>query len=589
MIANGKLDIKIAVPKAGRNEGIYHEKIGLFYDPYDNVVAFSGSLNETGNGLISNYESIDVSVSWEEGAREKERVRNHIEHFERLWKGTASGLEVVEFPDAIKRALIDKYRPKKPIEKDTSKNNQTDAFPKRRLFEFQEMAIKAWADAGFKGILAMATGSGKTFTSLKALEKYSERIKLAIIVVPSSNLVYQWEKEIKQEYGEEAIIRKAHSEETNWSGKIERIIEWLDTFNSSTKKVFVITTIQTACKESFLRLFENFPEQSLALLVDEVHHSGAPIFRKIFEIKAGFRLGLSATPERDWDDEGNQAVFNYFGHVVYEYDISAAIKEGFLSKYYYYPHVVPLNYEEKEQFSKISRSIATITSQIHSEYPKTRQMTVPQLLQYLENISPQSSAKLRTLFLKRVEIVKKAKNKFSSFREIIRNNKLRRCLVYCNDLSHLDSSIKIVYEEGFEPIEFSSRINPDERKKILDNFERDVNANVFLVAVKCLDEGVDIPACDSAILISCSRSTREFIQRRGRLLRKHSTKEYSTIHDIVILPFTSEKEAYPLTQSELSFIKEELKRIDLLSKNAINSKDFNVDSMNHLYNRFLLA
>jgi len=259
-----------------------------------------------------------------------------------------------------------------------------------------------------------------------------------------------------------------------------------------------------------------------------------------------------------------------------------------LSKYYYYPHFVSLNYEERDAFDEISKSIAVTTHQAHSEYPNTRNMTVPKMLRFLESMNSDLSPRLRTLFMRRVEIVKKAENKFEAFRGITKRHQLKRCLVYCNDLQHLDDNIKIVYEEGLEPIEFSSRIDPDIREKILRSFEKEVEQNTLLLAVKCLDEGVDIPACDSAVLISCSRSTREFIQRRGRVLRKHPTKEFSTIHDIVVLPFTNEKDAYPITPSEFRFVKEELRRIQLLSENALNKDDVNVEEMIKLYQKNIL-
>lgn len=577
MISNGKLDIRIAVPESKDNEGIYHEKIGLFYDPNGNIVTFSGSLNETASGLISNYESIDVSVSWDEGIRERDRVKDHVEHFDRLWKGTAPGLIVMDFPDAVKRTLIEKYKPEKPT---------VESPKKRNPYPFQIHAIDAWENAHCKGVLAMATGSGKTYTALKALERCKE-LRLSIIVVPSQDLVYQWENEIKLEYGENSIIRRAHSEEENWKDKVNRLIDWLKNYDSGTKRAFIITTLHTASKENFLDLANDFPEDMLGIIVDEVHHAGAPVFRKALDINAKFRLGLSATPEREWDEEGNQAIFDYFGHVVYEYDISDAIRDGYLSKYYYHPHIVSLSYEERNAFNEVSGNIATMMSKIHSEYPITREMAIPRMLQHLENIDPELSSKLRALFLRRVEIVKKAQNKSIALRQIIKNYKLKRCLVYCNDLDHLKENIRIIYEEGLEPIEFSSRIKPDARKTILQSFENSAEKNTLLVAVKCLDEGVDIPACDSAILISCSRSTREFIQRRGRVLRKHSTKEFSTIHDIVVLPFTNDQEAYPLTSSEFNFAKEELRRVGILSKNALNNKDFNVETQIELYRRYL--
>jgi superfamily II DNA or RNA helicase len=579
MIANNRLDIRIAVPKSKEDEGIYHEKIGLFYDPHENIVAFSGSLNETALGLISNYESIDVSLSWDKGDRERQRVRDHVEHFKRLWEGTAAGLIVVDFPKAVQQALLEKYEPTRPV---------IEPFKKRRPYPFQARAITAWKESGCKGVLAMATGSGKTFTALKALDS-CDKLKLSLIIVPSIDLVSQWEEEIRKEYGQNCIVRKAHSKEKDWEGKAQRLIEALVDYGFAGKRPFVITTIHTASKSKFIKVMKTLPEGSLGIVVDEVHHAGAPTFRNVFSIPAKFRIGLSATPDREWDEEGNQSIFDYFGRVVYEYDISDAIKDGVLSRYFYYPHVVSLNYREKSAFSEISKSIASVTHHAYSEYPNTRNMSIPRLLQYLDSLNSEISLKLRTLFLKRVEIIRKAANKFDAFREIIKTYELKRCLVYCNDLAHLEENIGIVHEEGLEPIEFSSRIDPNIRERILQAFDKKVEQNTLLLAVKCLDEGVDIPACDSAILISCSRSTREFVQRRGRVLRKHPTKEYSSIHDIVVLPFTKEEDAYPINPSEFGFVKEELRRIEILSKNALNKDEINVNGILRLYRKYLLT
>jgi len=590
MIANDKLDIKIAIPSKN-SSGIYHEKIGLFYDTEGNVVSFSGSLNETGSALISNYESIDVSVSWEDGIRERERVNEHISHFEGLWSGSIKGLLTIDFPSALKQKLLEKYTPKKPIEKKVILPEKaiTELSPcGRSLYDFQQAAINAWFNASCKGVLAMATGSGKTFTAIKALEQCSG-LKVALVIVPSSNLVFQWEDEIRKEYGDKCIIRRVQKLEHDWKGKIERLFDWLAVHDLQGKRAFVIATVQSGCKSEFLNLINKVNETSIGIIVDEVHRSGAPRFRAIFNIQARYRIALSATPEREWDEEGNQAIFDYFGRVVFEYSLDDAIRDGKLSQYYYYSHIVPLTFEERLDFNNISKQIATLTSKINKEYPNTYNMSMPKLVQYLDMVSKDTANNLRRLFLKRVDIVKEACNKYECLRNILRNYPLKRCIVYCNDLVHLRQNTKIIYDEGFEPIEFSSDVLPTVRREILDTFESETNKNSILVAVKCLDEGIDIPACDSAILVSSSRSTREFIQRRGRLLRKHESKKYSTIHDIVILPFATEEESYPLTMSEFSFVKEELRRVDLLSKNAINSKDFNVDNQLQIYRRHLLG
>jgi superfamily II DNA or RNA helicase len=572
MIANGRLDVKIAVPTSVEGEGIYHEKMGLFFDSLNpdesNVVAFSGSLNETREGLVSNYESIDVYVSWDPSEREVTRVKEHIAHFERMWNNEELGLLVLDFPDAVKKELIQTYKPPYEPTQEPGK--------RKRLFNFQEEAIKSWVKAYRKGILAMATGSGKTFTALKCVETCPQPT-VNLIVVPSIDLISQWEEEIRQEYGEQAVIRKVSSEEAHWEEKIATLIKAFNTnVITQPKKIFVIATIHSAIKNKFLEMIATVPSEKLAIIVDEVHHSGAQDFRRIFNIEAAYRLGLSATPEREWDDEGNQRIFDYFGPTVYTYDIAKALQDGKLSRYEYYIHLTALTPSEREEFRKLSRSIAALISKIHRLYPSTKGMDIPKTLNYLESIQAPEGEQLRNLYLSRVELLKKASSKAQKLREIVNNYPLQRCLVYCNDLDHLVECLKILFEEGYEVYEYSSRIEPEVRQRVLMSFAETSHNSKFLVAVKCLDEGIDVPICDSSILVSSSRSTREFIQRRGRVLRVHPTKPKSVIHDIVILPFTNWDDAYGLTPAEYDFVEAELRRISEFAKNAINKEDLEI-------------
>jgi superfamily II DNA or RNA helicase len=579
MVANNKLDIKIALPNIENIDYLYHEKFGLFIDsdrPEPNIVAFSGSLNETQNGLISNYESIDVSLSWAQGGRERERVIEHNKHFDKMWNGVVKGLTIMEFPDAIKNKMIQTYQPEKPT---------MEPGKKKELFYYQENAINAWKDASYKGILSMATGSGKTFTAIKAIETIPN-VQLMIVIVPSIALINQWEREIIDDTNK-YIIRKVSSEDSKWKDKIKVLINALK--YDSSKKACIISSIQTASKSDFQNIVSLFSNEKLALIVDEVHRSGAKSYQSIFNINAKYRLGLSATPERQWDDEGNQAIFDYFGPTIYEYTLSEAIKDDRLSKYYYYIKVVSLTDDEKEKFKEMSINILMLLNRIQNKYPNLKNMSIPYILKNLEIYEPELSNKLRSLYLKRIEIIKKSDNKFQALKEILTTTKLKKCLVYCNDLDHLEQNVKIIHECGFIPIEYSSDIKPEEkREKILDDFRTTKSDNIFLVAVKCLDEGVDIPACDSAILVSCSRSEREFIQRRGRVLRKDNSKPFATIYDIVVLPFTNLKEAYPLNQTEYNFISEELKRIQLFSSDALNKEDLDVGKMLNFYENYIL-
>ena len=432
------------------------------------------------------------------------------------------------------------------------------------------------------GILSMATGSGKTYTSLKAIE--STDANLITIIVPSIDLTNQWEKEIIREYGEKYYIRKANSKIYKWEDKIKLLINAIKHDND--KKGFILTTMQTASSLRFLKLYDDINPSKHGVIVDEVHRSGAKSFQNIFALKSKYRLGLSATPERPWDDYGNQVIFEYFGPIVFKYNLSDAIFDGRLSEYKYYTHFVSLIEEEREKFYKVSKSIALNIQKINKRYPNTRSLSVPKLLQFIHKVDKKTSNLLRSLYLKRVKIIKKASNKGEELKKILNDFDFNKCLVYCNDLHHIDECINIIHDSGNIPIEFSSRVDSDIRQKILKDLNNNKREKVLLVAVKCLDEGIDIPACDSAILISSSRSDREFIQRRGRVLRKHPTKEYSVIHDIVVLPFTQGSDAYPLTLSEYNYVRQELNRVGIFVSNSLN-KEIDIKKMLNYYKSYV--
>jgi superfamily II DNA or RNA helicase len=580
MIATNKLDIRIARPWDLTGTGIYHEKIGIFYDLFDeessDKIAFCGSMNETPGGLISNYESIDVSISWDKAEREHQRVLGHVGHFNNLWEGKEDGLETFEFPEAVRRQLLQRYSP-----------SLSDREPggRRRLRPYQEQAVNSWIKADRSGVVSMATGAGKTLVALKCLETCSQPF-LSIIVVPSMDLAKQWLDEIRVEYSNNCNVREAYSEEPSWPSHVKNLISAFLDFPEAGKRNFIITTIQTASRERFRSLIAEIPSDKTAIVVDEVHHSGAPEFSNVFEIQAKYRLGLSATPERAWDDIGNQTIFDYFGPPVFEYDISSAIRDGVLTQYQYLLHPVTLTYEERQRFKEISHQIAATLGAARSRYLNLKLKSIPEVLEFLSRADKELGTRLRNLYLTRVGLVKKADNKKDALREIVRNYELKRCLVYCNDLEHLEECRRIIFDEGYEAMEFSSEIDAKERVAVKESFARETTGNKFLVAVRCLDEGVDLPVCDSAILISCSRSTREFIQRRGRVLRRHPSKGISTIHDILVLPFTKAEDAYTLSPSEYDFVDAELRRAEEFSKNALNRESIKTDELRALFRRY---
>ena len=568
LIANNKLDIRIARPTSWTAEGIYHEKMGLFFDSYDeggNVVAFTGSMNETKDSLIRNYESIDVSISWEKSHREMRRVTEHAEHFRRMWNGTEPGLETLDFPEAVRRKLVKLFRPP------TVPFQEPEA--SRSPYPFQLEAIDSWKKAHFKGVLSMATGSGKTYTAIKSLEEIPEH-RINLIIVPQQDLIDQWEKEIRTEYGSNCIIRKISSLEPDWSGQLDRLVSaYQRNVMTNEGRIFLLATIQTASGDNFRRIISRLSPEQLTMVIDEVHHSGANEFSKVFRINAGVRLGLSATPERNWDDEGNQRIFDFFGPQFYDYPIADAIRDGNLTVYRYEVHPAALTSTEKEEFRRFSQRIQVLISKAKKRYPFLVSRSVPQVMQYLDQVDDGISPQLRSLYLSRVNLMKKASNKVRVLQDILKHYPLKRCIIYCNDLEHLDECRKAVFEEGFDPVEYSSRVDPSQRKTIRASFEDEEGPSRILVAVKCLDEGVDIPTCDSAILIASSKSSREFIQRRGRVLRKHPSKIRSEIHDILILPFLRSEDAYKLTDSEFEAVNAEIQRAEEFAQNAENGPE----------------
>lgn len=583
MIANELLDIRIAVPTKSDTEGIYHEKVGIFFGSggegsRQGVVAFTGSLNETREGLISNYESIDVFVSWDKSEREQERINGHVRHFDSIWENRATGIETYEFPEAAARKLLETYRPELPT---------FEPGRKRVAFDFQRKALESWKEKNYQGILAMATGTGKTFTALRCVESTPKDV-LILVVVPQEALVEQWRREIEAEYDARARIIEVHSE-ADWKERLDHLVDGMRMGVAQDKRNFVVGTIQTMHKPRARAVFGEISSEKLMLIVDEVHHSGARLYRNLFQIDAQYRLGLSATPERFWDDTGNQAIFDYFGPTVYEYDIQDAIKDKVLTPYEYHIRVISLTPQEREEFKRLSNKITQQFNRISKAYPELGGKSVPVMMQRLEAINPGLGNTLRVLYLKRVELVKAASNKLDALRQIVQEADLKRCLVYCNNLVHLNECAKMLHKEGRVAEEYSSGIDVQTRARLLASFAEDYSQTRFLLSVRCLDEGIDLPAVDSAILIASSRSTREFVQRRGRILRRHPSKTIATIYDIVALPVERDRIGYSLSESERRFVQSELSRVVQFSLSAKNAGDSELQSFMSDFRPFIIT
>lgn len=589
LIAAGVLTIKIAVLESGGEVGMFHEKLGLMYDSDGNVVAFSGSMNETANAYHLNYESFDVFASWTSDA---DRVYDKQSAFSAMWGDYEPGVIVMEF-QSVSDEIINRYRRSEGIDyrdldvqpQDVEYDGRTK--DERRLSyphvpnnvvlrEYQSKAIQSWSENNYRGIFDMATGTGKTYTALAAICRLSEVLKhnLAVIIVcPYQHLVEQWKDDVIL-FGMKPIVSYSASEQKNWRNRIKNSVSG---FRLGAVERFCVITTNATFGTDFMQQQIARLRGNCLLVVDEAHNFGATKAMRALPNHFGYRLALSATIERYGDEEGTQALFEYFGPKCIEYTLEDAINNGMLTPYYYHPIIVYLDGEELTQYIELSKQIARA---IASSGSKQR-----------EDLS--STAKM--LLIKRARIVAGAQSKITKLKEVIspyRNGK--HILVYCGattiqDADYHESSpgedetrqidavtYMLGQKLGMRVAQFTSNENPEKRRIIRDEFA-DGTQMQALVAIRCLDEGVNIPSIETAFILASSTNPKEYIQRRGRVLRKAEGKKYATIYDFVTLPMPiDEVNSYPsdVVNSSKSLAAREIERMRdfaLISENPAES------------------
>jgi DNA phosphorothioation system restriction enzyme len=558
LAASGLLEIRIAlrVDANGKvKRGIYHEKLGIFSDEEQNAVAFSGSSNETAGGLLENFESIEVFCSWKDS---EQRVQQKIDDFEALWENETEGLHVLEFSEAAAE-LLERFRdPANPPDGiDISSVAETP--PKKgfsmpswlTLHDYQEEAIQAWAHKGGKGIFAMATGSGKTLTALSLACRVAKKNPPMVIVVvcPFINLCNQWMGEIAA-FNLRSI--PCFEGRQRWEILLGETYQSISTGLESA--VAIVTTTRTFQSPAFQsQLRARVSSQHHFLIADEVHNLGAAKIQKYLPEEIKLRVGLSATPERHMDPEGTQALFDYFGDIVYEYPIEKAIAAGRLCPYYYYPHIVQLTDNESIEYQEITEKLGRILA--YDDDSEFGQAAI-------------------SLLIRRSRLLAGAENKIGVLDQVLRDlpEKPTKALFYCGDGRTTDQ----IAQEEVRQIEAVSRLLGEshqlrirnftyrEKSEVREEILRDLGSGFLdgVVAIRCLDEGIDLPDLRIGFLLASSTNPRQFIQRRGRLLRHAEGKDYAYIHDFIIEPpdfgGSLSDDAYNL---ERRFFKRELNRI----------------------------
>ncbi|MDQ7777802.1 MAG: DEAD/DEAH box helicase family protein [Paracoccus aminovorans] len=414
---------------------------------------------------------------------------------------------------------------------------------RRQPLPHQTEALEAWRRQGCRGIFEHATGTGKTFTAIVAIRDHVRTGKPALVLVPSRLLLHQWAEEINDEIPDAALML-AGDGQNRW--KLHGRLKSMTAADLELGPRVTLAMMPTAATDLFLAGVAVSDE--LLLVVDEVHQIGSPINSRALKIAAGLRLGLSATPRRYGDTEGTKRLMDYFGGVVPPpITLGDAMKAGRLVPYQYFPHAISLNADEADQWldftNRIKKEIARSSTDANGK----------KLL----------SERAKMLLIQRSRIAKKATAKVDlAVRTIKREYRDGQSwLIYCEDSEQLGDVVNALRVTGIETIEYHSNMIGD-RVATMEWFHK---FGGILVSIKCLDEGVDIPKVSHALILASSQNPRQFIQRRGRVLRISPGKNMAQIHDAIVRPLSSESEP-----EQLGLLRGELIRAIEFANGAIN-------------------
>ncbi|MBF7081854.1 DEAD/DEAH box helicase family protein [Desulfallas sp. Bu1-1] len=586
LIADGILDIKIAFTEDESKMGMYHEKMGIISDGMGNKVAFSGSMNESANALNANYETIDVFCSWK-SEHENERVKAKENAFTAIWNNSEPNIRIIEFPE-LKQEIIERYKNAPPnfnidkeefesllIGKDKKKTKRLGAvIPESvTLHDYQKEAIEAWALNGFRGIFDMATGTGKTFTGLGAVARLCEETDnhLAVVIVcPYQHLVEQWVEDIEL-FGMKPIIGYSASNQKDWKARLENAIRD-QKLKVRNREFFCFVCTNATFSSPYVQSQIAKIRGDALLMVDEAHNFGAENLSRLLSDKFNYRLALSATIDRHNDAEGTQRIRDYFGQKCIEYTLERAIEENKLTRYKYYPVICTLNEAELQRYNELTYEIGKCI--INDKRGKKR-----------------LNEKGKILALARARLIAGAEDKITKLEEKIKPYiNSNRILVYCgatkilqsgqdsteiddDDIRQIDVVTDLLGNKlNMKVSQFTSKEDIAERAILKREFSEG-NTLQVLIAIKCLDEGVNIPKISTAFILASTTNPKEYIQRRGRVLRLAEGKEFAEIYDFITLPYGLD-DVYSLTESQLkktmSLVRNELSRAEEFARLAMN-------------------
>jgi superfamily II DNA or RNA helicase len=573
MLANGYLEIRIAIVKgkygsATDYESLFHQKIGIMTDNEGNRLSFSGSINETAAGWLRNIEEFKVFKGWELG--QDSYLDDDVSRFEEFWHGLRPNVDVIALPRAVHDKLIKiamdfsqvQFCTKEYIQARRAKTIDE----KLSLFPYQKEAFLKWKDNNYQLLFEMATGTGKTRTAIACINHFlsTEPIGCVVIACPQSTLSMQWKTEIES-IGirvDNVIIADGSRK---WRDALKKELKLISL--GFHKNALVYTTHATASSNDFTEILNGIiGKVKVCFVGDEAHGLGAHKSKNALVTGYSHRIGLSATPSRWFDEYGTQVLTGYFGNASFSFTITQAqttinplTNKPFLAEFEYHPVFVSLTDEELEKYQSLSGRIRKMAT-------------------YSRN-SDDYQNRLERLLFERANIEKNAEEKYEALINILSGGLITNTLVFASD-AQIDEVMRILEDMHIIAHRFtqSQGTAPEQKRGGLS--ERQHLINKFkdgtykaLVAIKCLDEGIDIPTAETAIIMASSTNPREYIQRVGRVIRQSKGKERAVIFDFILEPDFERLSDPSLVEFEKKIFEKELIRVKDMSANSINNAD----------------
>ena len=583
MLREGLLEMRLAVITNNNRpctveeinkSGLFHQKVGILRDVDGNEISFSGSINETASAWINNDEEFKVFKAWDDS---REYYQKDQSRFEEIWNGQRQNLEVFDLPSAIKDKLIQRSSDF-DIEKISIKQyrrSKANLFDFKNspisLFYYQANALNKWKDNTYRLLFEMATGTGKTRTAVAGISRILATSKRVVVIIstPQNTLSKQWkENEVEPlgvHFDRSEIIDGTVKD---WKSKLSSIL--LDNATGFADHCVIYTTHSTASSEKFTStMLRDLSKDSITLFVgDEVHWLGARKLRRALLSRYNFRIGLSATPSRWFDDEGSQYLVDYFGGKNFVFSIHDALTEinpitgkHFLVNYYYHISKVGLNAEETAEYKNITQQMLRLASKIEAD--------------------PEAEERYERLLEQRANIIKNADEKYNILDKLLdelnAKGRIENLIIFVspqqiNNVMETLVQKKIIFHKLTESEGTRREKKYDglsEREFIIKRFKS--GDYQVLVAIKCLDEGIDIPSADTGILMASSTNPREYVQRIGRIVRQGANKTFAHLYDMCVGKVDTLDDDEQKLENKIK--QKEIIRLTEIANNAINVTD----------------